>query len=101
MYELRPDGMIPQISLSSFESSNIINVLKFRLRCIREGKTGAVMLPFGQAFYLDAQGNYMDGKIPPGELELAQLLKELNDAVADRCKTHNTASDQGDDNGAL
>lgn len=100
MFELRPDGMIPQISLPSHESSNVLNVLKFRLRCMREGKTGAVMLPFGQAFYLDAQGNYMDGKIPPGELELAQLLKELN-AVADGGPAHNAASGQGATNGTL
>jgi hypothetical protein len=82
MYELRQDGVIPQISLSSHESSNVLNVLKFRLRCIREGKIGAVMLPFGQAYYLDAKGNYLDGKIPPGEVELAQVLAELSEATS-------------------
>lgn len=84
MYELRRDGVIPQISLSSHEASNVLNVLRFRLRCIREGKVGVVMMPFGQAYYLDAKGNYLDGKIPPGEVELANVLAELKEATDGR-----------------
>jgi hypothetical protein len=84
MFELRSDGMRPELTLDSHESRNIINVLKFRLRCIRERKIGAVMLPFGQAFYVDAQGNYMDGKTPPDQLELSKVLMELKEAATQR-----------------
>ena len=96
MQELRRDGFRPQISLHSHEASNVLNILKFRLQCIREGKTGVVYLPFGQAYYIDANGNYLDGKIPPGEAELANVLADLreatnsiqNDAISDNGKAN-------------
>jgi hypothetical protein len=83
MHELRRDGLLPQISLQAHEASNVLNILRFRLRCIRERKTGAVMLPFGQAYYIDANGNYLDGKLTPGEAELSAILTELKEATTD------------------
>jgi len=81
MFEISPDRPMPQLFLPPIESRDVLNVLKFRLLCRREGKTGAVMLPFGQAYHLDANGNHLDVKVPPVELELAQLLTELNETV--------------------
>lgn len=73
----------PQRTLYSHESSNVLNIIRFRLECRRERKTGVVMLPFGQAFWIDEQGNYLDGKVPPQELELEKLFAELNTVIVD------------------
>ena len=82
MYELKPGRKQPELSLSSFEArGDVLNILRFRLKCRNEGKTGVVMLGFGQAFWVDEQGNYMDGAIPPAELELASVLKELGEQI--------------------
>lgn len=97
MFEISPDRKVPQLTLSSFEARDVLNILRFRLQCRNEGKTGVVMLPFGQAFWLDAQGNYLDGKIPPAELELAQVLADLNGNVVDSDPPSNPVSSQGRD----
>jgi hypothetical protein len=83
MYEI-PAGRHPKLQLGSFEARDIINVLKFRLRCRNEKKVGMVAMGFGAAYWIDENGEYMDSKVPPSELELADLVAELSikDTVA-------------------
>ncbi|MCV9964807.1 hypothetical protein OIU34_23220 [Pararhizobium sp. BT-229] len=79
MYEI-PVGRTPELHLTSFEARDLINVLRFRLRCRAEKKVGIIAMGFGQAFWVDANGEYMDDKVPAWENELADLLGQLRDA---------------------
>lgn len=78
MYEM-PAGRRAELHLDSFAARDLINVLRFRLRCRTEKKVGMIALGFGQAFWIDANGEYMDGKVLEAEQELIDLLSQLQD----------------------
>ncbi|MBY3158348.1 hypothetical protein HFO56_39300 [Rhizobium laguerreae] len=76
MYEM-PAGRRAELTLDSFEARDLVNVLRFRLQCKTEKKVGAIFMGFGLAYWIDANGEYMDGKVLEQETELAELFKQL------------------------
>jgi hypothetical protein len=76
MYEL-PAGRRYELTLDSYEARDLINVLRFRLQCKTEKKIGVIFMGFGTTYWIDANGEYMDGKVLEQEAELADLLKHL------------------------
>jgi hypothetical protein len=77
MYEL-PAGRRFDLSLDSYEANDLVNVLRFRLRCKTEKKVGVIFMGFGLAYWIDENGEYMDGKVLEKESELAELFKQLS-----------------------
>jgi hypothetical protein len=92
MFEIPVGRKMPQLTLHNPEANNVANILRFRLKCREQGKTGIIMQPFGQGFWIDTEGNYLDGKIPTAELELAQVLTELDGLVVGGNAPNNPAS---------
>ena len=76
MYEI-PDGRHPELILGSMESNDVVEILKFRLRCKREQKVGMITIGFGRSYWVDTNGEYMDGTIHPKETELNEVLIEF------------------------
>jgi hypothetical protein len=77
MYEL-PAGRRYELTLDSYEAGDLVNVLRFRLQCKTERKVGVIFMGFGTAYWIDANGEYMDGKVLAKETELAELFKQLS-----------------------
>lgn len=77
MYEL-PAGRRYELDLGSYEARDLINVLRFRLKCKTEKKVGVIFMDFGLAYWIDENGEYMDGKVLEAETELADLYKQLS-----------------------
>lgn len=76
MYEIRP-GRSAQLMLDPYDANDLIKVLKFRLQCKSEKKTGMIALGFGRSLWVDVNGNYMDGETHDKEVELMDLLTKL------------------------
>ncbi len=77
MYEI-PAGRNPELILSSSEANDIIAIIRFRLQCKREQKVGMIAMGFGRAYWVDVNGEYMDGNIHPKETELNEVLIEFS-----------------------
>ncbi|MNW19848.1 hypothetical protein D3C71_2200020 [compost metagenome] len=57
-------------------------MLRFRLQCRTEKKVGMIALGFGRAYWVDANGEYMDGNVLEAEKEVIDLLAQLQDKRA-------------------
>lgn len=77
MYEI-PEGRSAELILDAFHSRDLMNVLRFRLQCREEKKVGMIALGFGLCYWIDADGQYMDGKTLDAEVELHKLLGSLS-----------------------
>lgn len=80
MYEI-PAGRSADLTLDAFQSRDLMNVLRFRLRCREEMKVGMIALGLGLCYWIDADGQYMDGNTLEAEVELQKLLGSLSVSV--------------------
>jgi hypothetical protein len=77
MYET-PAGRRAELFVNAHESRDLVNILRFRLKCRSEKKIGMIVLGFGTAYWVDTNGDYMDGKVLDGTaLETEKIVTEL------------------------
>lgn len=66
------------IDLMPHEAKNVTDILRFRVRCRDEGKTGNVFAGFGKVYPVGRDGEYT-GEIHPLEVELYEVLQKFED----------------------
>ncbi|MCS4089157.1 hypothetical protein [Rhizobium sp. BK176] len=72
-----PEERNYELSMNSYEALDLVNILRFRLKCKTEKKVGVIPMGFGLMYWVDTNGQYMDGKVLEKETELTELLKQL------------------------
>jgi hypothetical protein len=77
MRELPNNKPHPKIS-ESIESTDVLGMLRFCLRCKTEKVQGAIFVPLGPTYWVDESGNFEPNNIPSGIIELLDIQKQLS-----------------------